>query len=92
MFGKICVGTGVISIGSLVKPPDTLKILVEAISMRYFRYRQHGSYRLSLRNQILLVMIWLRRYPTFSHLAMHFGIGITTVHDCIHNMLPYMHT
>ena len=41
--------------------------------------------------QVLLMFIWLRRYPTLHHLAMHFGIPVTSVHRIIHRLLPRMH-
>ena len=41
--------------------------------------------------QILLIFIWLRRYPTMQHLAMHFGISVGLVHKTIHRLLPLIH-
>ena len=41
--------------------------------------------------QILLTCIWLRRYPTMHHLAMHFGISVSCVHRIIHRIIPMMH-
>ena len=41
--------------------------------------------------QILLTMIWLRRYPTMEHLSMHFGIPISCTHRLIHKCLKMIH-
>ena len=71
--------------------PVSMQIIIEGIRENFFNYHLHGNNRLDFRNQILLVLIWLRRYPTMLHLGMHFGISVTTVHDIIHKMLPYFH-
>ena len=36
-------------------------------------------------------MIWLRRYPTMEHLAMHFGITVSSTHRIIHKCLQLLH-
>ena len=41
--------------------------------------------------QVLLTIIWLRRYPTMQHLAMHFGIPVSCVHKIIHRVLKLLH-
>ena len=41
--------------------------------------------------QILLTVIWLRRYPTLQHLATHFEIPVTCVHRIIHKTIPLLH-
>ena len=42
-------------------------------------------------HQILLIIIWLRRYPTMHHLGMHFRIHVSSVHRIIHQILKYLH-
>ena len=42
--------------------------------------------------QVLLTFIWLRRYPTLQHLAMHFGLGVSSVHWVLHKILPFLHS
>ena len=37
-------------------------------------------------------MVWLRRYPTFYHLAMHFSIPVAVVHRTLLKIVPYLHT
>ena len=71
---------------------DTLQLLVDRLRTTFRINPIHRNSKLSLRNQVLLTLIWLRRYPTFHHLAMHFNIGTTTVHDCIYRILPFLHT
>ena len=41
--------------------------------------------------QMLLTFIWLRRYPTMQHLAMHFGISVGLVHKIIHRYIFILH-
>ena len=41
--------------------------------------------------QLLLTMIWIRRYVTMHHLSMHFGISVSCVHRIIHHTLPILH-
>ena len=50
------------------------------------------KYHLHLSFQILLCFIWLRRYRTMHHLAMHFGISVGLVHRIIHKFIPYIHS
>ena len=42
-------------------------------------------------SQLLMTLIWLRRYPTMNHLAMHFDIPVSTVHRILHKMIPLLH-
>ena len=41
--------------------------------------------------QVLLTLIWLRKYPTLHHLASQFEIPVTCVHRIIHKLLPLFH-
>ena len=68
-----------------------MQLLIDGIRTEYFRFHMNRNNSLDLNNQILLVLIWLRRYPTMSHLSMHFGVSVSTVHEIIHKMLPYLH-
>ena len=71
--------------------PDTMSLIVQGLRDNYFQFHQHRNNALNFHNQVLLVLIWLRRYPTMSHLALHFGVSVATVHDVIHKLLPYFH-
>ena len=71
--------------------PDTLNIIVQGLRSNFFRLHQHRNNALNLHNKVLLVMMWLRRYPTMCHLALHFGVSVSTVHEVIHSILPYLH-
>ena len=42
--------------------------------------------------QVLLTMIWLRKYPTMTYLSTHFGISVGCVHKIIHRLLPILHS
>ena len=42
-------------------------------------------------NQVLLTVIWLRRYPTICDLASKFSIPSSTAHRIIHRILPMLH-
>ena len=72
--------------------PESLQLLVQRLRQIYFIRPMHRNCKLTFCNQILLIIIWMRRYPTFQHLAMHFNVGLSTVHDCIYRNLPYLHT
>ena len=41
--------------------------------------------------QVLLTIIWLRRYPTFYHLAHHFSVPVSLIHETIYKMIPILH-
>ena len=47
--------------------------------------------KMDLISQVLLTLIWLRKYPTLQHLASQFGIPVTCVHQIIHKLLPIFH-
>ena len=42
--------------------------------------------------QILLTLIWLRRYPTMHSLACQFGISVSCIHKIIHKYVKILHT
>ncbi len=46
---------------------------------------------MSTRNRLLLVFIWMRRYPTLSYLAVMFGINPSTAVRIIHHVIPILH-
>ena len=41
--------------------------------------------------QLLLLMIWLRHYPTMASIASQFGISVSCIHKIIHRLLPILH-
>ena len=41
--------------------------------------------------QILLTIIWLRKYPTLSHLSTHFGIPVRCTHRIVHKCMKLLH-
>ena len=49
-----------------------------------------GRTKLTLVNRLLLVMIWLRQYPTLFFLGEMFKISVTTVCDEIHHVIPIL--
>ena len=71
--------------------PVSMDILLQGLTDSYFRNHENRNNSLNLRNQILLVLMWLRRYPTMQHLSVHFGVSVSTIHEIIHKMLPYFH-
>ena len=48
-----------------------------------FRY---GDSRLTLNNRLLLTLIWLRQYPTYSLLSLAFGVSVSTIGETIEKM------
>ena len=68
-----------------------MSIIVDGLKRQFFTLHERRNNALNLQNKVLLVLIWLRRYPTMSHLALHFGVAISTVHQVIHEILPYLH-
>jgi len=47
-------------------------------------------HRMTLENSVLLVILWLRSYPTEATLANRFGVDSATVSRVIHELLPRM--
>jgi hypothetical protein len=45
---------------------------------------------LSRRNSLLLVVIWLRTYPTYRTLSVFFNISVSSVKDTVRGLLPKM--
>ena len=41
--------------------------------------------------QVLLTLMWLRRYPTMHHLSSDFGVSVACVHRVIHKIVPLLH-
>ncbi len=48
------------------------------------------SFELSVTDQILLTIIWLRRYPTYEVLGFLFGVSDTTAGRYVHRLLPLL--
>ena len=36
-------------------------------------------------------MIWMQRYPTMQHLAIHFGVPVSCIHRIIHKSVKILH-
>ena len=71
--------------------PPTFQLLMDEI-------RDHIPIRvvgrntvLNIENQVLLCLVWLRRYPTLSHISMQFGIPVSCTHRIVHKILPILH-
>jgi hypothetical protein len=49
-------------------------------------------FQLAARDQILLTIVWLRRYPTLEALGGLFGVSDTTAGRCIRRIQPLLET
>ena len=72
--------------------PHSMNLLVNRIRQIYKKRPSGRRSVLNIRNQVLLTMIWLRKYPTLHHLALHFSIPVTSVHRIIHRIVPLLHS
>ena len=77
--------------------PETLDQLVSDVTPELRRRNREGNLRqrqrrgkLNLKNQVLLVMIWLRKYPYLDSLALLFDISIQTVSAIIYHVIPVL--
>ena len=52
--------------------------LLDEVSIR-IPDKRFGMSRLSLANRVLLTLVWLRQYPTYSVLSLTFGVSTCTV-------------
>ena len=68
-----------------------MNIIVQGLRSNFFHLHEHANNAMNLQNKVLMLLIWLRRYPTMSHLALHFGVSVSTVHAIMHRLLPYLH-
>lgn len=68
--------------GETVRSFDNLVIM---ISQRIPQIRFGNSY-VSLKNRVLLTLIWLRQYPTYTLLSLSFGLSVANVGKLINNM------
>ena len=41
--------------------------------------------------QVLVTIIWLRRYPTIQHISEKFQVPVSSVHRILHRILPLLH-
>ena len=71
------------------KTTKSMHILLQGIKTDYFPFHMHNRNALDLRNQFILLLIWLRRYPTITDLSMHLGISVSAVHEIINNFFAY---
>ena len=71
--------------------PFTLQSLVQKLNeIRPISVRGRKPC-LSFRNQVLLTVIWIRRYATMTHLSGTFGVPLSCVHRIIHKILRLLH-
>lgn len=77
--------------------PDTFNDLVNRVRQGILvasrggqaRMREGRPYTLDASNRVLLVLIWLRKYPTLDFLACIFDISIPTVSGTIYHIAPH---
>ncbi|KAL4222805.1 hypothetical protein ACF0H5_018845 [Mactra antiquata] len=48
-------------------------------------------HKLSMRNRVLLCVMWLRSYPTYNLLAVMFGVAVATIENEIKTLIPIFH-
>ncbi|CAG2212839.1 unnamed protein product [Mytilus edulis] len=65
--------------------PRSFQELVLAITPRTVGFR-YGVRFMTLENRLLMTLIWLRQYPTYSMLSQYFGISVPTVYTIIKKM------
>ena len=73
---------------------NILSLLHRALNLKFFQHHVTFTGATSFypcNFQMLLTMIWLRRYPTMEHLATHFGISVSCTHRLIHKCLILLH-
>lgn len=66
--------------------PESLRDLVTELQMRPPR-----NFKLSPPNRVLMVLIWIRCYPTFAALATMFNVSTAIVHVEIRRMISLCH-
>jgi hypothetical protein len=64
---------------------------IESTTRRLIAKGSGRKPKLSLRNQILLTLVYLRQYPTFQMLGLQFGVSESTANDIFHYWLPILH-
>jgi hypothetical protein len=67
--------------------PETFVDLVNVLNIP-----ETNNNLLSRRNRVLLVLIWLRSYPTYNFLSVLFNISTSTVKEQIWNMVSFLDT
>ena len=67
--------------------PETFLNIVGTIGGNLITF---GRNRLSVRNRILLTLMWLRSYPCYSLLSLIFDISVSTVGEVIHQTWPVL--
>lgn len=68
---------------------ETLETFLQLVA--FLRVSAHRRHTLSVRNTVLLVMIWLRSYLPYVMLSTLFDVSISTVKDEIRTLLPVMY-
>ena len=72
------------------KIPQTLMELVQQLEIKLPRQRGRRP-SLDFKNQVLLTVIWMRKYPKLCYLSKEFNISISAACMTIHKILPLMH-
>ena len=79
--------------------PETLDQIVSDISPELRRNNRNGNIRqrqrrgkLYITNQVLLVLIWLRKYPCLDSLALLFDVSRQTVSAIVYHVVPVLWT
>ena len=74
--------------------PHSIAKIVEDLYLLLLSRRRHPRrfrrFRLTARNRILMIFIWLRHYPREELLATQFGISTSVVSKDIHCILPVL--
>ena len=78
--------------------PETFSHLFNSVRRDIVMSRRDGEQRITQgrphildeRNRLLLVLIWLRKYPSFDFLALTFDISIPTISGTIHQIAPIL--
>ena len=63
--------------------PGSFQALIQSVSLQMNR---HGNEICSIENQLLMTLIWLRQYPTYTLLSLTFGVSVRKVGVTIKNM------
>ena len=71
--------------------PYTLRLLVMNLERLIDVPLRGRKPCLTFRNQVLLTMMWIRRYPTMNHLASTFGIPVSCAHRIINRIIRLLH-
>ena len=65
--------------------PESFIQLEQTLNIRTAR-----EHKLSMRNRLLLTIIWIRTYPTYYMLSAMFGVSKSTVENYIMELIPFL--